>query len=92
MVFKRSSEKTAHDPPLVLLAVPLTERVSVGAAVPMPTSPVGRIVIRIELFVPNEEIAAARGNKQVLSTGSVVVLNKAASCKSEAMFSETEIW
>src|SRR6185503_13838465 len=37
MVFRRSSEKTAHDPPPGLLAVPLTESRSVGAAVPMPT-------------------------------------------------------
>ena len=50
--FRRSSENTDQDPPPVLLAVPLTERVSVGAVVPIPTSPVERMVMRIELFVP----------------------------------------
>src|SRR5207302_10349172 len=39
MFFSRSSEKTSHDPPPGLLAVPLTDRVAVGAAVAMPTLP-----------------------------------------------------
>src|ERR1700674_550619 len=36
---RRSSEKTAHDPPPGLLAVPLTDSRSVGDVVPMPTLP-----------------------------------------------------
>src|SRR6266404_6764655 len=37
--FKRWSEKTSHDPPPGLLAVPLTDNKAVGAVVPMPTWP-----------------------------------------------------
>src|ERR1044072_3509312 len=46
MFFKRSSENKAHDPPPGLLAVPLTDKVSVGTVVAMPTLPLASTVMR----------------------------------------------
>src|SRR6476469_7142257 len=53
MFFRRSSEKTSHDPPPGLLAVPLTERVAVGALVAMPTLPALVTIMRSTFTVKN---------------------------------------